>query len=145
MSSNKISGSPHPSISLSGLGRERKVAAFLFFTTVSLSDAVDDGDIEDLLGGTLLSLVCVFRIGELGEEDASQGKSSRVEDAVDVDEKAYDIGTLCSGPNNDSDVIDASVELMFVGALVGEESFERRFTSVLGVRGVKEGVGIGVW
>lgn len=145
MSSNKISGSPHPSISLSGLGRERKVAAFLFFTTVSLSDAVDDGDIEDLLGGTLLLLVCVFRIGELGEEDASQGKSSRVEDAVDVDEKAYDIGTSCSRPNNDSDVIDASVELMFVGALVGEESFERRFTSVLGVRGVKEGVGIGVW
>lgn len=145
MSSNKISGSPHPSISLSGLGRERKVAAFLFFTTVSLSDAVDDGDIEDLLGGTLLLLVCVFRIGELGEEDASQGKSSRVEDAVDVDEKAYDIGTLCSRSNNDSDVIDASVELMFVGALVGEESFERRFTSVLGVRGVKEGVGIGVW
>lgn len=145
MSSNKISGSPHPSISLSGLGRERKVAAFLFFTTVSLSDAVDDGDIEDLLGVILLSLVCVFRMGELGEEGASQGKSSRVEDAVDVDEKAYDIGTLCSRPNNDNDVINSSVELMFVVAPVGEDPSERRFTSVLGVRGVKEGMGIGVW
>lgn len=145
MSSNKISGSPHPSISLSGLGRERKMAAFLFFAAVSLSDAVDDGDIEDLLGDTLLWLVCVSPIGELGGEDASQGKSSRVEDAVDGVEKAYDIGTLCSRPRNDSDVIDASVELMFVGALVWEETSERRFTLVLGVRDVKEGVGIGVW
>lgn len=144
MSSNKISGSPHPSISLSGLGRERKAAAFLFFTSVSLFDAVDDGDIEDLLGVTLLSLACVFRIGELDEEDASQGKSSRVEDAVDVDEKAYDIGTLCSQLNNDSDVIDPSVELMFVVALEEEDTSERRFTSVFGVRGVKEGMGTGV-
>lgn len=121
------------------------MAAFLFFAAVSLSDAVDDGDIEDLLGDTLLWLVCVSPIGELGGEDASQGKSSRVEDAVDGVEKAYDIGTLCSRPRNDSDVIDASVELMFVGALVWEETSERRFTLVLGVRDVKEGVGIGVW
>lgn len=142
--SSKISGSPHPSISLSGLGRERKVVVFLFLTTIFSSDVVNDGDIENLLGPTLFSFDDVFRIGEMGGEDASQGKSSSIEDAVDVDEKVHVIGTLRVRLSNGNGVIGPRVELVLVVDQVAEETSDRRFTSALEILDVRKELGIGV-
>lgn len=142
--SSKISGSPHPSISLSGLGRERKVVAFLLLTTIFSSDAVDDRIIEDLFEPTHFSFVDVFRIGVMGGEDASQGNSFSIEDAADADENAHDIGTLCVRLNIGSGVIAPRVELVLVVAQVTEETFERRFTSALEILDVSKELGIGV-
>lgn len=120
------------------------MVAFLLLTTIFSSDAVDDGTIENLFEPTLFSFVDVFRIGEMGGEDASQGKSLSIEDAADADENAHDIGTLCVRLNIGSGVIGPRVQLVLVVAQVTEETSERRFTSALEILDVSKELGIGV-